>query len=153
MADDRKSIIDDRTSKTEHRQSNIENRTPNIETQPQKTMQQKLDVWKVAHELVLRVYKATEHFPKAEQFGLINQVRRSAASIPANIVEGQARHYKKEYIQFLYISRASAEETHYHLFLSRDLGYLDDEDYKTLEDSCIRIKMMLNKLIKSIDNR
>ena len=116
-------------------------------------MQQKLDVWKLAHELVLKVYKITGNFPKTEQFGLTNQLRRSVASIPANIVEGQARQYKKEYIQFLYISKASAEETHYHLFLAKDLGYLSEEEYNLLQEICVRIKMMLYKLIRSIEAR
>ena len=67
----------------------------------------------------VEVYKITQVFPKAEQFGLVSQVRRSASSVPTNIIEGQARQYKKEFIQFLYIAKGSLEETKYHLILVR----------------------------------
>ena len=117
-------------------------------------MECNLEVWKVAHQLTMQVYKITEGFPKTEQFGLTSQVRRSASSVPTNIIEGQARQYKKEFIQFLYISKGSLEETNYHLFLAKDLGYITDEQYKLLFDLCTRIKMMLFKLIKSMtENR
>lgn len=114
-------------------------------------MEQKLEVWKLAHELTVAVYKTTEQFPKSEQFGLISQVKRSASSIPANIVEGQARQYKKEYIQFLFIAKGSAEETHYHLYLAKDLKYITEEEYHHLNDLCIRVKMMLHKLIQALN--
>ncbi|GGA63399.1 four helix bundle protein [Flavobacterium palustre] len=113
-------------------------------------MEANLEVWKVSHQLVLEVYKITQRFPESERFGLISQVRRSASSVPTNIIEGQARQYKKEFIQFLYISKGSLEETNYHLFLSKELGYISDNDYKLLFDLCNRIKMMLYKLIKSL---
>ena len=113
-------------------------------------MECNLEVWKVAHQLTMQVYKITEGFPKTEQFGLTSQVRRSASSVPTNIIEGQARQYKKEFIQFLYISKGSLEETNYHLFLAKDLGYITNEQYTVLHDLCTRIKMMLFKLIKSM---
>ncbi len=113
-------------------------------------MESNLEVWKTAHQLTLSVYKLTQNFPKSEQFGLTSQVRRSAASVPTNIIEGQARQYKKEFVQFLYISKGSLEETNYHLFLSKELGYISEDDYKMLSELCTRIKMMLYKLIKSL---
>lgn len=82
-----------------------------------------LKVWQKAHALVLDVYKVTKEFPKEEMFGLASQLRRSAASIPANIVEGQSRNTTKEYLQFLYNARGSIEETRYHLLLSKELDY------------------------------
>ncbi len=115
-------------------------------------MENKLEVWKLAHELVIEIYKVTKSFPREEVYGLVNQVRRSAISIPANIVEGQARQHKKEFVQFLYVSKGSAEETNYHLFLSKDLGYISCDKYNELGSKCIRIKMMLNKLINSLKN-
>lgn len=113
-------------------------------------MESNLEVWKASHQLTLAVYKITQNFPKAEQFGLISQVRRSASSVPTNIIEGQARQYKKEFIQFLYVSKGSLEETNYHLFLSKELGYIKEDDYNILLELCARIKMMLYKLIKSL---
>ena len=83
-------------------------------------MESNLEVWKVAHQLTVEVYKITQSFPKSEQFGLTSQVRRSVSSVPTNIIEGQARQYKKEFIQFLYVAKGSLEETNYHLYLSKD---------------------------------
>jgi four helix bundle protein len=113
-------------------------------------MESNLEVWKLSHQLTIKVYTITQGFPKAEQFGLVSQVRRSVSSVPTNIIEGQARQYKKEFIQFLYIAKGSLEETNYHLFLSKDLGYISEEDYVLLLEMCTRIKMMLYKLIKSM---
>lgn len=113
-------------------------------------MESNLEVWKLSHQLTIEVYKITQVFPRAEQFGLVSQVRRSASSVPTNIIEDQARQYKKEFIQFLYIAKGSLEETNYHLFLSKDLGYISETDYKLLSEMCTRIKMMLYKLIKSM---
>ena len=61
-------------------------------------MESNLEVWKLAHQLTLEVYKITQSFPKSEQFGLMSQMRRSVSSVPTNIIEGQARQYKKEFI-------------------------------------------------------
>ena len=113
-------------------------------------MESSLEVWKLAHQLTLEVYKITQSFPKSEQFGLMSQMRRSVSSVPTNIIEGQARQYKKEFIQFLYIAKGSLEETNYHLYLSKDLGYITEHDYVFLFELCTRIKMMLYKLIKSL---
>jgi four helix bundle protein len=93
-------------------------------------MESNLDVWKLSHQLVLSIYKITEKFQKTKQFGLVSQIRRSAISIPTNIIEGQARRYKKEFIQFLYIAKGSLEETNYHLFLAKDLSFISEEKYQ-----------------------
>ena len=61
-----------------------------------------LEVWQKAHSLVLEIYKLTAKFPNAERFRLTDQLCRAASSIPANIVEGQARQTTKEYVHFLY---------------------------------------------------
>lgn len=80
-------------------------------------------VWQKSHKLVLSVYQISISFPTEEKFGITSQLRRSAASIPTNIVEGHKRKSLKEYLHFLNISEASLEETKYHLLLSNDLGY------------------------------
>ncbi len=62
-----------------------------------------LKVWQKGIEIVDKIYSITDHFPKDELYGLANQMRRSAISIPSNIAEGFVRNHLKEYIQFLYI--------------------------------------------------
>jgi four helix bundle protein len=112
-------------------------------------MECKLEVWKLAHQLTLNVYTISKNFPSSEMYGLTSQLRRSASSVPTNIIEGQGRHFEKEYIQFLYIAKGSLEETNYHLLLAKDLNYISKETYDELNEICIRLKMMLFKLIKS----
>lgn len=113
-------------------------------------MENKLEVWKKSHDLTIAIYLLTKQFPKEEMFGLTSQIRRSAASIPTNIVEGQARQYPKEFKQFLYIAKGSLAETHYHLYLAKSLSYLTEAVYQPIDLQIISIKMMLAKLIKSL---
>ena len=109
-----------------------------------------LIVWQKSHSLVLEVYKITNNFPEEERFGLVTQLRRSASSIAANIVEGKSKRTDKEFVSFLYNSRGSLEETRYHLLLSKDLGYLDKDNYLKLEEMTAEVSYLLNKLISSI---
>ncbi len=112
---------------------------------------QELKVWQRAHELTLKTYQVTQQFPKEERFGLTSQIRRSAVSTPANIAEGYGRKHTKEYIQMLYISQGSLEETKYHFLLSRDLRYLKNDQYKKLIDLSEEVGRMLRGLIKSLE--
>jgi len=109
-----------------------------------------LIVWQKSHELVLEIYKVTVNFPGIERFGLTQQIRRSSASVAANIVEGKSRNTDKEFTSFLYNSRGSLEETRYHLLLSKDLNYIDPEKYVELEKLATEVSFLLNKLINSI---
>ena len=76
-------------------------------------------------DLVEIVYRATANFPKAEFFGLVNQIRRCAISIPSNIAEGAARNSTREWVQFLGVSCGSLSELETQLELARRLGYLE----------------------------
>jgi len=109
-----------------------------------------LEVWKKSHSLVLKIYQLTASYPKAETYALIDQLRRAAYSVPTNIVEGQSRNTTKEYRSFLYNARGSVEEVRYFLLLSRDLGYIDQDIYKTIESEYETVSKMLNGLIKSL---
>jgi four helix bundle protein len=111
---------------------------------------QNLEVWQEAHRLVLEVYRITRMFPDEERFRLRDQICRCASSVAANIVEGHARHGNREYIQFLYMARGSAEEVRYHLLLARDLGYLQDRKYIEMDEAYTRVSKMLNALITSL---
>ena len=84
-----------------------------------------LDIWKLGIELVERIYKKTQHFPKVEMYGLTSQMRRAAISYPSNIAEGAARNSKKEFLQFLYISLGSLSELETQLIIANRIGYLD----------------------------
>ncbi len=92
----------------------------------------KIKAWKLADELALLVYKATQGFPKSEIWGLTSQMRRAAVSVPANIVEGSARRYRNEYVQFLYIAISSLAELTYYIRFTKELEYLDTNRYQEL---------------------
>ena len=79
-----------------------------------------LAVWKKSMDLVTDVYELTSKFPREEQFGLTNQMRRSAVSVPSNIAEGAARNSTKEFIQFLYYSLSSLSELETQLLISKN---------------------------------
>ncbi len=114
-----------------------------------------LQVWEKAHALVLAVYRNTAAFPPQEAYGLTNQTRRAAVSIPANIAEGCGRQSEADFARFLQISMGSASEVEYHLLLAHDLGFLEDSIYADLNRNVIEIKRMLAALLKTLraDNR
>lgn len=110
----------------------------------------KLLVWQKSHELTLKIYQITNRFPKEEMFGLTSQIRRAAASVPSNIVEGKARGSSKEYKRFLLIARGSLEETKYQLLLAKDLKYIDEVSYKEILQLADETGKMLNGLINKL---
>jgi len=106
--------------------------------------------WAKAHNLALEIYRTTHHFPKEELYGLTNQLRRAAASIPANIAEGFGRGGNAEIARFLQIGMGSAYEVEYHALLARDLGFLKEETYNRLSSQIIEVKRMLATLIHKV---
>jgi four helix bundle protein len=109
-----------------------------------------LRVWSKAHELTMLVYKLTRAFPRDEVYGLTSQVRRSAASIGANIAEGCGRHSDGEMTRFLQIARGSASETEYHLLLAKDLGFLQEADFQVVEQAVVVVQRMLTALVQKV---
>ena len=87
-----------------------------------------LIVWQKAYRLVLEIYKITKTFPKSETYGLTQQMRRAAISIPSNIAEEYGRKHKAEYQQFLSIAYASLLELETLYLLSLDLNYLNKNE-------------------------
>ncbi len=109
-----------------------------------------LKVWQKSHALTLEIYQATEYFPTPELYGLTTQIRRSCASIPANIAEGCGRNSDAEFARFLKIAMGSACELEYHLLFARDLQFLNNSDYVKLDKGTTEIKQMLATLIKKL---
>ena len=108
----------------------------------------KLSTFKLGHALVILTYQKTQHFPVEERYGLVSQMRRSAVSVPANIVEGCARFSNKEYVRFLEYAFGSLRELSYHIQLSRDLGYLGSDAYEELDVLSRRTSAALAALIR-----
>jgi four helix bundle protein len=109
-----------------------------------------LDVWKDSITFVLSVYKTTSPFPREELYGLTNQLRRAAVSVPANISEGAARNSLKDYIRFLHISFGSLSETETLLIISKELGYISNNDFMELQGKINKISSQISGLIKSL---
>lgn len=107
-------------------------------------------VWQKTIDFVTEIYKATETFPNNEFYGLISQIRRASVSIPSNIAEGNSRRSKLDYLQFLKISRGSCAEVETQLIISKNLKFLNEEDYLKLNERIIEISKMLNGLINSL---
>ena len=105
---------------------------------------QTLKVWQKAHQLTLHVYCATRFFPKDEQYGLSSQLRRAAASIPANIAEGCGRASARDLVRFTAIAAGSASELQYHLLLAHELDLLETATYQSLQADVSELMRMLN---------
>lgn len=111
-----------------------------------------LEVFKKAHQLTLKIYKISENFPKSEIYGLVSQMRRSAVSICANLLEGSNRLNRPEYRQFVGIARGSSGELKYHIMLAKDLGYISENDYASLRGDLDETSKMLLGLAASLSS-
>jgi four helix bundle protein len=111
----------------------------------------KIKAWQLADQLAIMVYRATNSFPKSEIWSLTSQMRRSAISVPANIVEGSARKSRNEYLQFLYIAIASLSELSYYIRFSKEIGFLDMKEYEELWEKSQENLKTLQGLISYIE--
>ena len=112
---------------------------------------QDLEVWNKSIELVTNIYNITSQFPKEELYGIVNQMRRSAVSIPSNIAEGCARFSDKETLKFLSIAIGSAAELETQLIIKKNLKmYEENEDLiKQVET----VKKLILGLVKYLNNK
>ncbi len=111
-----------------------------------------LNVWKESRILVKEIYLLTKNFPKDEKFGLVSQIRRAAISICANIAEGTGRDTENQLLNFLNIAKGSAYEIENLLILCKDLEYLNEQEFISLESQVIKIQNMLYRFSEKIQN-
>ncbi|WP_264552432.1 four helix bundle protein [Flavobacterium sp. N2038] len=107
----------------------------------------KLEVWLEARKLVNLLYDFSKLFPKEELFGLTNQMRRAAISIPSNIAEGCGRQTSKETIHFLHISRGSLYELETQFYLAFDQKYIEENNFNIALGQIQTCKKLLNGFI------
>ena len=112
-----------------------------------------LRVWNEAMSLAEACYRLTRRFPRSELYGLTSQIRRSAASVPANIAEGYGRDAKGSYVQFLKVSRGSLKELETHLLLAMRVELTTEADVGPTLAGCETVGKMLNGLIRSLEAR
>lgn len=109
-----------------------------------------LIVWQKAIDLVGVVYQLTKAFPREELYGLTNQLRRAAISIPSNIAEGHARSSTSEFLRFLSIARGSLAEVETQLIIAQRLGYLSVDQLSPILSLQVEINKMLNGLMAKL---
>jgi four helix bundle protein len=112
-----------------------------------------LRVWQDAMTLAESCYRLTRRFPREELFGLTSQIRRSAASVPANVAEGHGREHTGSFVQHLRISQGSLKELETHLLLSERVGILPPADLQPVLTQCESVGKMLRALIRSLQDK
>ena len=112
-----------------------------------------LDVWQEGISLVIDVYKIIKQFPSEERFGLVDQIKRSAVSIPSNIAEGAARGSGKDFIRFLHISLGSLAELETQLIISNRLSFISYEELGNFDSQFISIRKKILGLIKYLKKK
>ena len=112
-----------------------------------------LEVWKASIEMVTKIYQATRNFPKEEIYGLTNQMRRAAVSVPSNIAEGAGRNSSKEFLQFLYFATGSLSELETQIIIAYNLQYINNEQKQDIDIFINTIFKMLSGLMQSVKKR
>ncbi len=112
-----------------------------------------LDVWKKGREIRIEIYMLCKTLPREEKFVLIDQMKRAAISVTANIAEGFGRYHFKENIQFLRMARGSLYELLDHLITCKDQNFIKDESFKKIEDIIYTNIKMINQFIKYLNGR
>ena len=112
----------------------------------------KLHVFQDAHKLVLAIYRSTKEFPRDEWYGLRAQMRRSATSVPSNLVEGNARSTTRDYLKFLYIALGSACELLYLTGLAEELGYAGGKSWREIQRQADSIVRRLQRLTQTMED-
>jgi four helix bundle protein len=112
-----------------------------------------LRAWKQAVDLVLEVYRTTQQFPKTELYGLTNQIRRSAVSVPSNIAEGKGRSTDREFALFLSHARGSLLELETQLLIASKLRYIGKDEAESLGIRTEQLAKTLNALLNVVKEK
>jgi four helix bundle protein len=109
-----------------------------------------LDVYKLARQFAVELYRDSARFPAQERFGLTSQIRRAAVSIPANIAEGAGRRSKKEFTRSLLTARGSSSELRLLLEIAHEIGILSTGRFRECQNTVDRISSMMSGLIRHL---
>jgi len=109
-----------------------------------------LVIWQKGIALVKEIYLLTQKFPQTEIYGLSNQLRRAAVSIPSNIAEGQSRQHTGEFRQFLHMALGSLAEVDTQLVIAKELSYLPQDEMTIAEKLIFELRKMIYTLIKKL---
>jgi four helix bundle protein len=109
-----------------------------------------LEIWKLSRKFCTPIYKVTQKFPDSERFGLVTQLRKAAVSVPSNIAEGSAKSSNKHFLIFLENSLGSCYEMETQLFVSNDVGFLNESDLQVLTEELQKIILMISKFMSTL---
>ena len=112
-----------------------------------------LIVWQKSMALAAKCYKETRSFPPAEMYGMTSQIRRSAASIPANIADGNGRENTGSYIQSLRVAQGSLEELETHVLLANAVEFMENAVSESIREKCDEVGRLLRALIRALQER
>jgi len=112
---------------------------------------ERLKVWQDSRSLVKETYLLLQKFPKYEQYALCDQIRRAVISVPSNIAEGNSRPSIKERVHFLTIAYGSLMEVYCQFILSKDLSYIDDNEFDNISEKIHNTSKMLSALKTSLE--
>jgi four helix bundle protein len=112
-----------------------------------------LNSWKESHKVVVEIYRIIRCFPKYEQFGICDQLRRASSSITANIAEGFGRYHFADKIKFYYQARGSAKEVQNFILLAKDLKYIDEVTAREIWKQTKVAEKLINGLIRSAEKQ
>lgn len=107
-------------------------------------------IWQKGIAFVKRVYQETAHFPDTERYGLTNQMRRAAVSIPSNIAEGQARQRTGEFRWFLFVALGSIAEIETQIIIAQELGFLSKAVSESLQADAVELQKMTRTLVSRL---
>ena len=114
---------------------------------------ERLKVWQLSKEYVMTSYDLLKQFPDYEKFGLCNQIRRAVISIPSNIAEGSGRMSIKEQLHFISIAYGSLMEVYCQFSISKDLSYINNDEFNLIKTQTTSISNMLNALKTALENK
>ena len=108
-----------------------------------------LKVWQRGKDLAVFIYKLTDHGIFTKDYGLKDQIRRAAVSIPSNIAEGDELDTDKQAIRFFYIAKGSSAEVLTQAIIAIEINYINQENFAHIETECRSISSMLTRLIQA----
>jgi len=111
-----------------------------------------LKVWQKGKELAISVYEITGSGKFSNDYGLREQIRRAAVSIPSNIAEGDELNTDRQAIRFFYMAKGSSAEVLTQAIIALEIGYINQETFAEIEDRCLEISRMLSRLISARSN-
>jgi len=110
-----------------------------------------LKIWQKAIKLTIQIYKTIKKFPESEIYNLNIQIKKAVISIPSNIAEGYGRNSSKDYLRFLKIAMGSLFELQTQILISKELEYIDPNEYCELEGNMKEIERMTSSMIRKIN--